>query len=277
MRGIRRVSGGFKGISTMSKTVAAGIVGLTALLAAGLSSEARAQQHWFYGNYGYYDGQEYYQEPEPRYVPQRGYRSYQPAYPRPWFWRSRPRNEIVEYEVAPNEWVRVYPDGSQESIEGPSGQRQAAPARKQRTKEAVRQQRPQAVPVPKAKPTTTARTLGNTETALLAPDQPMIDEELPAAEVPPVKAPLQQTATRSPSQAPEAEAKEPASDKIATGSLKAVSCEEAQRIVSDFGFSDVKPRTCAGKVYDIDATRDGKPYTIKLSAADGELTEVKKR
>ncbi|MGE0210062.1 MAG: hypothetical protein AB7S41_00020 [Parvibaculaceae bacterium] len=252
----------------MSKSLAAGLVGLTALLAMSLpGGEARAQQHWFYGNYGYYDGQEYYEVPEPRYMAPRRERRYVPPYPRPWFWRSAPRDEVIEYEAAPNQWVRVYPDGSQETIERPRRRQQAEPyvvPQRQKQKEARRSPAKQAVPLPKAKPTITARNLENSETALLAPDLPAIEEEVPAEA--PAKAPATgETAKKAPA------------DKIETGSLKAVSCEEAQRIVADFGFSDVKPRTCAGKVYDMEATRDGQPYEIKLSSADGELTEVKKR
>ena len=58
---------------------------------------------------------------------------------------------------------------------------------------------------------------------------------------------------------------------------RAVSCEDAAEIVESFGFSDVQSTSCSGKVFAFDATRDGNAYSIKLSAADGELTEVRKR
>jgi len=35
--------------------------------------------------------------------------------------------------------------------------------------------------------------------------------------------------------------------------------------------------TCSGKVYAFNATRDGKPFSVKLNSSSGELTEVKKR
>jgi hypothetical protein len=58
---------------------------------------------------------------------------------------------------------------------------------------------------------------------------------------------------------------------------KPMSCEAAAEIVNGFGFSDVKPTGCSGSTYVFDATRDGAAYSIQISAADGELTEVRKR
>jgi hypothetical protein len=55
-----------------------------------------------------------------------------------------------------------------------------------------------------------------------------------------------------------------------------MSCDKAGKIVSGYGFTSVKPTTCTGQVFAFNATRSGKAYTIKLSAASGELTEVKK-
>ncbi len=56
----------------------------------------------------------------------------------------------------------------------------------------------------------------------------------------------------------------------------AVSCDKASSIITGYGFSDVKPADCLGQVYAFSAARDGKAYAIKLNAASGELTEVKK-
>ncbi|MFL5260495.1 MAG: hypothetical protein ACJ8AS_12140 [Hyphomicrobiales bacterium] len=56
-----------------------------------------------------------------------------------------------------------------------------------------------------------------------------------------------------------------------------VSCDKAKKIVSDYGFTQVEPKSCEGKVYAFSARRDGKPFSIKMSAASGELTEVKKQ
>ena len=55
-----------------------------------------------------------------------------------------------------------------------------------------------------------------------------------------------------------------------------MSCDKAEKIVSGYGFTSVKPTTCTGQVFSFNATRSGKAYVIKLSSASGELTEVKK-
>ena len=55
-----------------------------------------------------------------------------------------------------------------------------------------------------------------------------------------------------------------------------MSCDTASSIVGAYGFSDVKPANCTGQVYAFDGSRDGRAYTIKLNAASGELTEVRK-
>ena len=55
-----------------------------------------------------------------------------------------------------------------------------------------------------------------------------------------------------------------------------ISCRSAEKIVAGFGFTDIEARSCNGKSYDFAAQRDGKPFTITLSSASGELTEVKR-
>ncbi len=61
-----------------------------------------------------------------------------------------------------------------------------------------------------------------------------------------------------------------------TAKSASMSCDKAEKIVSGYGFSSIKPTTCQGQIYAFNATRGGKSYLIKLSAASGELTEVKK-
>ena len=56
----------------------------------------------------------------------------------------------------------------------------------------------------------------------------------------------------------------------------ALSCDKAKAIVADYGFTDIEPQTCKGKVYAFGAKRDGKSFSVKLSSASGELTEVKR-
>lgn len=88
-------------------------------------------------------------------------------------------------------------------------------------------------------------------------------------ETPPVK-----TASAAPDDEVEVEAK-PAKPAAApaTGS---VSCDKASGIVSDYGFTSVKPSSCTGSIYAFNATRGGKSFAIKLDPKSGELTEVKK-
>jgi hypothetical protein len=62
----------------------------------------------------------------------------------------------------------------------------------------------------------------------------------------------------------------------AAKSKYAVSCDKAGSILAGYGFSAVTAANCSGQVYAFDATRDGKSYAIKLNAANGELTEVRK-
>jgi hypothetical protein len=149
---------------------------------------------------------------------------------------------VVEYEVGPDQWVTVYPDGRvvyppgmQRSPE--DGLDQAPPPPQRRTAKAV------PPPLPKSKPA-------------LSQGAQKADDTLAALDLPPDSK---------------------AADPMPTGSVRAVSCQEAQRIVADFGFSNVKATSCSGKIFSLEGTRDGSAYAIKLSAADGELTEVKKR
>jgi hypothetical protein len=55
-----------------------------------------------------------------------------------------------------------------------------------------------------------------------------------------------------------------------------LSCEKAGSVVSGYGFSQVTPSSCSGKVYAFNATRDGKSFAIKLDPRSGALTDVKK-
>ena len=65
-------------------------------------------------------------------------------------------------------------------------------------------------------------------------------------------------------------------EKKTAAAASGMSCEKAEKIVSGYGFTSVKPTTCSGQVFAFNATRSGKSYVIKLSSASGELTEVKK-
>ena len=56
----------------------------------------------------------------------------------------------------------------------------------------------------------------------------------------------------------------------------AVDCEKAQLIVADYGFKDIKAESCSGETLGFSATRDGKPFSIRILAVDGEFAEVKR-
>lgn len=56
-----------------------------------------------------------------------------------------------------------------------------------------------------------------------------------------------------------------------------ITCAKAGQIISGYGFKSVETVTCKGQVYAFNAMRDGKPFSVKLNSASGELTEVKKR
>jgi hypothetical protein len=58
--------------------------------------------------------------------------------------------------------------------------------------------------------------------------------------------------------------------------VNAVDCEKAQLIVADYGFKDIKAESCSGDTLGFSATRDGKPFSIRILAADGEFAEVKR-
>jgi hypothetical protein len=57
---------------------------------------------------------------------------------------------------------------------------------------------------------------------------------------------------------------------------KAIGCSNGIEIISGYGFSGVKPKSCSGATYTFDAKRSNKNYLISLSAKTGEITDVKK-
>jgi hypothetical protein len=147
---------------------------------------------------------------------------------------------VYEYETAPGHWVKVRPGHNYQ------------PRKWRQPQQAVRTPAPP--PVPKQKPDA---------------DEPDIEVGTAPAAMPP----QQMTEPDSqPAPEPSLAQQVPAA---ATGD--AMSCEAAIEIVESFGFTDVRSTSCNGDVYGFDAARDGDAYAIKLSAADGALTEVRKR
>jgi hypothetical protein len=56
-----------------------------------------------------------------------------------------------------------------------------------------------------------------------------------------------------------------------------VSCDKAKSIVTGYGFSDIQTMSCSGSIYSFAANRGGKSFAVKVSALNGELTEVKRQ
>jgi hypothetical protein len=75
----------------------------------------------------------------------------------------------------------------------------------------------------------------------------------------------------------------PVVKKVQTASLtpmkptaKTIGCTAGAAVVTGYGFADVKPKACTGATYAYSALRAGKLYEIKLTAASGEISDVKK-
>jgi hypothetical protein len=58
---------------------------------------------------------------------------------------------------------------------------------------------------------------------------------------------------------------------------KTIGCTAGAAVVTGYGFAEVRPKTCTGKTYAYTAARAGKNYDIQLTAASGEIIDVKKR
>jgi len=170
---------------------------------------------------------------------------------------------VFEYEVAPGRWVRMR-----------SGYGYEPPRRSVRTPPPSRVARPDPgpPPVPQSKPdpidepSVAVRDAPTTITLEPVREEPLRDEPIREQPVQEQSAPPaeEQTAARTP-------------DETDEGSSAGLSCEAAAEIVEDFGFSDVQSTSCSGETYGFDASRDGNSYAIRVSAADGELTEVRRR
>jgi hypothetical protein len=57
---------------------------------------------------------------------------------------------------------------------------------------------------------------------------------------------------------------------------KTIGCTAGAAVVTGYGFGDVKPKACTGQTYAYTAARAGKTYEIKMTAASGEIIDVKK-
>jgi hypothetical protein len=194
------------------------VAGAAAVCLGLLPVDGSAQSHWFYGNYGHYDGMTWGVFPPPPptpYYPPAASR-YEDPYgePAPAY---RPHHQRPRYAYQP-------PPSPDESLdpapEGEPGARSHA-----------------AQPVTPRKPKAGAA-------ALASPDENSSSGN--------------------------------AADASTHGS-GSVSCDKARGIVADFGFKDIKADSCSGKTYGFSATRDGKAFSIKIVAANGELAEVRRQ
>jgi hypothetical protein len=93
----------------------------------------------------------------------------------------------------------------------------------------------------------------------------------PPAKVEPPPVPIKrkpQTAT-----AAAATPAKPTAEAKSTG----VSCDKAKSIITGYGFGNIETKSCEGDVYSFAAVRGGKTFSVKVSALNGELTEVKRQ
>ena len=177
---------------------------------------------------------------------------------------------VYEYEVAPGRWVRMR---SGYGYEPPRGSVRIPPPSQVARPEPAQPPVPQSKPDADDEPSVAVRDAPATVTLEPVREEPLRQEPLSeepmqeqAAPQPAPQAP-EQTAARTPDETDE-------TDEAAGDGL---SCEAAADIVETFGFSDVQSTSCSGDVYGFDASRDGSSYSISVSAADGELTEVRRR
>lgn len=229
---------------------------LPALVAADANADHR--RHWFFDSYSQYESDAY-----TYYVPG------------PW---PRRRQPVVVYEdpdfFDEDEYSRYQKLERRDQIKRRKARLRKAKQRKARQERRWREKRIRndltrdggrnvleprlavRVPLPRPRPPAADRT---TTASLTRSDDALAVKTQPPVSKPPAPAPAPaKTATVSEPQ--------PQPGRI--------SCKRAESIVAGFGFTDIEARSCTGKSYDFAARRDGKPFSIKLSAVNGELTEV---
>jgi hypothetical protein len=68
----------------------------------------------------------------------------------------------------------------------------------------------------------------------------------------------------------------PVAPKVNKVTDKTIGCTAGAAVVTGYGFAEVKPKACTGKTYAYTAARAGKTYEIQMTAASGEIIDVKK-
>ncbi len=68
------------------------------------------------------------------------------------------------------------------------------------------------------------------------------------------------------------------SDRVLSGRQRRsdAACERGAEIVGGFGFSEVEPTSCSGRLFSYKGIRDGSSYAITLKSANSEISKVKK-
>jgi hypothetical protein len=61
-----------------------------------------------------------------------------------------------------------------------------------------------------------------------------------------------------------------------SAAVSRVTCTTAKTIVATYGFTDIEAKVCVGKVLSFAASRDGKPFAIRVVAGTGEFAEVRR-
>lgn len=191
--------------------------------------------------------------------------------------RPRKQQRRQVWQDADDENLWWLDDGAQRKLQERSKARKAV-TQKPLVKKAVAA-KPAVVPTPKLKPN-----LVSSSAAAATPAKPVIVTKAEAPDMvvkksDPVvtaslaKPKLDETPRTNPVAAKPVVAK-PVAAKPAPG--KTIGCTAGAAVIVGYGFADVKPKTCTGQAYAYTATRSGKNYEIKLTAASGEITDVKK-
>jgi hypothetical protein len=55
-----------------------------------------------------------------------------------------------------------------------------------------------------------------------------------------------------------------------------IGCEKARDILLEYGFRDIKAEVCSGTTLGFSANRDGKPFSIRILAGNGEFEQVRR-
>ena len=196
--------------------------------------------------------------------------------------RHRDRNVILQYENEDEDWLEPQYD--------PPVKKKVKPKAKKKVvakKPAARNTQPTALVVkPKVKPATKP-VVAATPVKAVAPDVAMtakspttstavkINPVIPSAQAAAAKPVPQTVAPKTPT-APVRTASAVAPAAKAASPAGSIACSKGAEIVSGYGFTSVKPRTCTGTTYSFDATRAANAYLIKVAAASGEITDVQK-